>query len=55
MRFCYIAKLNEHELKSDPERLERDLEKLLHQEEEVPAEHPEIDFREGNMDGVYTP
>ena len=58
-RFCYIAKVNEHEFKGDLDKLEKEFTKwtegLLHQEEEVPAEHPDIDFREGNHEGMYQP
>lgn len=56
-RFCYVAKVNEHDFKGDLNKFEDDFTKwctnLLFQEEEVPAEHPDIDFREGTHEGIY--
>ena len=58
-RLCYIAKVNEHDFKGDLDRLEKEFTKwtetLLHQEEDVSAVNPDIDFREGNHDGTYSP
>lgn len=52
-----MSKVNVHDFKGDLDKFEKEFtawcDRLLHQEEEVPAEHPEIDFIEGKHEGTY--
>jgi hypothetical protein len=58
-RLCYVAKINEHDFKGDLDRLEKEftqwVQGLLRQDGDVPAEDPNIDFREGGHEGFYAP